>query len=114
MDAQDAADAEGVKAAGAALGKAVELQARSIAGSMPRRRTQPISPSCSCLPRVCTRRSARPGCRDRLHDLRINVAGPSNLAALLNSLQMGFRTLAIEQLVRGLAGAARGQHWSSA
>ena len=39
----------------------------------------------------------RPGLLDRLHDLRINVAGPSNLAALLNSLQMGFRTLAIEQ-----------------
>ena len=34
---------------------------------------------------------------DRLHGLRVNVAGPSNLAALLNSLQMGFRTLAIEQ-----------------
>jgi len=29
--------------------------------------------------------------------MRINVAGPANLAALLNSLQMGFRTLAIEQ-----------------
>ena len=39
----------------------------------------------------------RPGLLDKLHDLRINVAGPSNLAALLNSLQMGFRTLAIEQ-----------------
>ena len=39
----------------------------------------------------------RPGLLDRLHGLRVNVAGPSNLAALLNSLQMGFRTLAIEQ-----------------
>jgi DNA recombination protein RmuC len=29
--------------------------------------------------------------------LRVNVAGPANLAALLNSLQMGFRTLAIQQ-----------------
>ncbi|MGN6455949.1 MAG: DNA recombination protein RmuC, partial [Achromobacter mucicolens] len=32
MDAQEAADAEGVKAAGAALGRAVEVQARLIAG----------------------------------------------------------------------------------
>jgi len=28
---------------------------------------------------------------------RVNLAGPTTLAALLNSLQMGFRTLAIEQ-----------------
>jgi DNA recombination protein RmuC len=39
----------------------------------------------------------QPGLLDRLHDLRVNVAGPANLAALLNSLQMGFRTLAIQQ-----------------
>ena len=38
-----------------------------------------------------------PGVLDKLHDLRVNVAGPANLAAMLNSLQMGFRTLAIEQ-----------------
>ncbi|KAG1527614.1 hypothetical protein G6F50_018301 [Rhizopus delemar] len=31
MDAQEAADVEGVKAAGAALGRAVEVQARLIA-----------------------------------------------------------------------------------
>ena len=29
--------------------------------------------------------------------MRVNVAGPTTLAALLNSLQMGFRTLAIER-----------------
>ena len=28
---------------------------------------------------------------------RVSLAGPTTLAALLNSLQMGFRTLAIEQ-----------------
>ncbi len=32
-----------------------------------------------------------------MRDYSINVAGPSTLAALLNSLQMGFRTLAIEK-----------------
>ncbi len=31
------------------------------------------------------------------HDYQVNVAGPSTMAALLNSLQMGFRTLAIQK-----------------
>lgn len=40
----------------------------------------------------------RPGLADALQrDLRICIAGPMTLAALLNSLQMGFRTLAIER-----------------
>lgn len=30
-------------------------------------------------------------------DFRINIAGPSTMAAMLNSLQMGFRTLAIQR-----------------
>jgi DNA recombination protein RmuC len=30
-------------------------------------------------------------------DFRVMLAGPMNLAAMLNSLQLGFRTLAIEQ-----------------
>lgn len=40
----------------------------------------------------------RPGLVDGLQrDLRICMAGPTTLSALLNSLQMGFRTLAIER-----------------
>jgi DNA recombination protein RmuC len=40
----------------------------------------------------------RPGLCDSLQrDYRIVVAGPTTLAALLNSLQLGFRTLAIEK-----------------
>ncbi len=40
----------------------------------------------------------RPGLCDTLQrEYRIVVTGPTTLAALLNSLQMGFRTLAIEQ-----------------
>ncbi|TCL43458.1 DNA recombination protein RmuC [Harryflintia acetispora] len=31
------------------------------------------------------------------HEYKVNVAGPSTMAALLNSLQMGFRTFAIQQ-----------------
>lgn len=40
----------------------------------------------------------RPGLTDTLQrDYRISVTGPTTLAALLNSLHMGFRTLAIEK-----------------
>lgn len=40
----------------------------------------------------------RPGLADALQrEWRISIAGPTTLAALLNSLQMGFRTLAIEK-----------------
>ena len=41
---------------------------------------------------------ARPGLADSLQrEYRVMVAGPTNLMAFLNSLQLGFRTLAIEQ-----------------
>ena len=41
---------------------------------------------------------ARPGLGDTLQrDFRVTLAGPTNLAAMLNSLQLGFRTLAIEK-----------------
>jgi len=41
---------------------------------------------------------SRPGLADCLQrDFRVMLAGPSNLMAFLNSLQLGFRTLAIEQ-----------------
>lgn len=40
----------------------------------------------------------RPGLAESLQrEYRVTVAGPTTLAALLNSLQMGFRTLAIEK-----------------
>lgn len=40
----------------------------------------------------------RPGLAETLQrDFRVSLAGPTTLAAMLNSLQMGFRTLAIEQ-----------------
>jgi len=53
----------------------------------------------------------RPGLADALQrDWRISIAGPTTLAALLNSLQMGFRTLAIEKRsseVWGVLGAIK-------
>jgi DNA recombination protein RmuC len=41
---------------------------------------------------------SRPGLADALQrDFRVTLAGPTTLAAMLNSLQLGFRTLAIEK-----------------
>jgi DNA recombination protein RmuC len=55
----------------------------------------------------------RPGLAAALqHDYRVNLAGPTTLAALLNSLQMGFRTLAIEKRsseVWAVLGAIKGE-----
>ncbi len=39
----------------------------------------------------------RRGMVEELQKLKINIAGPTTMAALLNSLQMGFRTLAIQK-----------------
>ena len=40
----------------------------------------------------------RPGLVEAVHnDCRVMITGPANLAAMLNSLQMGFKTLAIEK-----------------
>ena len=40
----------------------------------------------------------RPGLIDTLQrEYRVNIAGPTTIAAILNSLQMGFRTLAVEK-----------------
>jgi DNA recombination protein RmuC len=98
VDAEQAADADGARAAAAALARAIELQARAIAGKY-------IAPphttdfAIMFLPTegLYAEVLRRPGLLDKLHQLRVNVAGPANLAALLNSLQMGFRTLAIER-----------------
>lgn len=53
----------------------------------------------------------RPGLWDSLQrDMRVIIAGPTTLAAFLNSLQMGFRTLAIQKRsseVWGLLGAVK-------
>jgi len=98
QQAQDDADRDGAKQASAALGRAVEAQAKQIASKYvaPPYTTDfaiMFLPSEGLYAEVLR----LPGLLDRLQELRINVAGPANLAAMLNSLQMGFRTLAIEQ-----------------
>lgn len=98
VDAQDTGDAVALKSAAAALGRAIEVQARMIAQKYvaPPHTTDfaiMFLPTEGLFAEVMR----QPGLLDRLHGLRVSVAGPANLAAMLNSLQMGFRTLAIEQ-----------------
>lgn len=98
MDAQDNADRDGVKNAGTALARAIEKQASHIVAKY-------VSPPYTTdfaimfLPSegLYAEVLRQPGLLDRLHAMRVNVAGPANLAALLNSLQMGFKTLAIQE-----------------
>jgi DNA recombination protein RmuC len=96
--AQEQADREAVKQAMAALGRAVQTQAKLIASKYiaPPHTTDfaiMFLPSEALYAEVLR----VPGLLDTLQGLRVNVSGPANLAAMLNSLQMGFRTLAIEQ-----------------
>ncbi|VCU69771.1 RmuC family protein [Pigmentiphaga humi] len=98
VDAQDRADLEAVRSAGAAFERGVELEGRRI-GSKYIAPPHTTDFAIMFLPTegLYAEVLRRAGLMDKLHALRISVAGPSNLAALLNSLQMGFRTLAIEQ-----------------
>ncbi|TYQ13861.1 UNVERIFIED_ORG: DNA recombination protein RmuC [Zoogloea ramigera] len=99
LEAADRADADGVAQAGRELERAVRGEARTISEKY-------VSPPHTTdfailfLPTegLYAEVMRRPGLADELQRLhRISIAGPSTLSALLNSLQMGFRTLALEK-----------------
>ncbi|MFD1555615.1 DNA recombination protein RmuC [Paraburkholderia silviterrae] len=99
IDAQERADANGIEEAGRALEARVRAEARTIAEKY-------VAPPHTTdfallfLPTegLYAEILRRPGLTDLLQrDYRVSVAGPTTLTALLNSLQMGFRTLAIEK-----------------
>ena len=97
--AQDAADAAGMEEASKALEARIKLEAKTI-------RDKYIEPPHTTdfailfLPTegLYAEVLRRPGLSDWLQrECRVTIAGPTTLTALLNSLQMGFRTLAIEK-----------------
>ncbi|MYM73360.1 DNA recombination protein RmuC [Duganella sp. FT134W] len=99
LEAADNADAEGVALAGRELERAVRVEAKTISEKY-------VSPPHTTdfailfLPTegLYAEVMRRPGLADDLQRVhRISIAGPSTLTALLNSLQMGFRTLALEK-----------------
>ena len=99
QDALERADAGGVEAARKALEDRVRKQAQTISRQVRRaaahdRFRDPVLPTESLYAEMMS----RPGLADTLQrEHRVTLAGPTNFAAMLNSLQMGFRTLAIEQ-----------------
>ena len=98
-EAADRADAEGVALAVRDLERVLKSEARTICQKY-------ISPPLTTdfgilfLPTegLYAEVMRRPGLADEIQrTCRITIAGPSTLCALLNSLQMGFRTLALEK-----------------
>ncbi|HWZ47829.1 MAG TPA: DNA recombination protein RmuC [Herbaspirillum sp.] len=98
-DAADRADADGVILAGKELERAVRLEAKTIAEKY---LSPPLTTDFAILflptEGLYAEVMRRPGLADDLQrTFRVSIAGPSTLSALLNSLQMGFRTLALEK-----------------
>ncbi len=99
LDAQDRADAVAAEVAAKALEVRIRTEAKSIAESYlaPPHTTDfaiLFLPTEGLYAEVLR----RPGLMDTLQrDYRVTLAGPTTLLAMLNSLHMGFRTLALEQ-----------------
>ena len=112
LDAQERGDTEAMRTAATQLERAIKVQAKSINEKyvVPPHTTD-FAVLFLATEGLYAEAIRRPGLVDALQrDHRIVVAGPTTLAALLNSLQMGFRTLAIEKRsseVRVLLGAVK-------
>jgi DNA recombination protein RmuC len=99
VDAHDAGDTEAIAAASKQLDAAVRLCARTISEKYiaPPHTTDfaiLFVPTEGLFAEIVRRPSLVEHCQQTC---RVVIAGPTTLAALLNSLQMGFRTLAIQQ-----------------
>jgi DNA recombination protein RmuC len=99
VDAADRADAEGVASAGRELEQVVRLEAKKISEKY---LSPPLTTDFAILflptEGLYAEVLRRPGLTDELQRVhRVSIAGPSTLAAQLNALQMGFRTLALEK-----------------
>lgn len=99
MDAQDGADRAAIVAAGNAFEASIRFEARKIASKY---LAPPHTTDFAILylptEGLFAEALRRPGLMEALqNEHRVMVCGPANLAAMLNSLQMGFKTLAIEK-----------------
>jgi DNA recombination protein RmuC len=99
MDAYDAMDKAAITQAGNAFETSMKLEAKKIVAKY-------VSPPHTTdfavlyLPTegLFAEVIRRPGLVEAIqNDCRVMITGPANLAAMLNSLQMGFKTLAIEK-----------------
>jgi len=99
IEAADQADAEGVEAAA----KALEARVKSFAKDVSSKYINPPRTTDFAILFLPTEGLyaellRRPGLMELMQrDYRVNLCGPTTLGALLNSLQMGFRSLAIQK-----------------
>ena len=99
LEAQQRADLEGAEAAARGLEQRIKLEAKSMADKYlePPHTTDfaiLFLPTEGLYAEVLR----RPGLMEVLQrEYRVTLAGPTTLMAMLNSLQMGFRTLALEK-----------------
>jgi DNA recombination protein RmuC len=99
LDAQDRADLPAAESASRALEVRIRQEAKSICESY---LCPPYTTDFAILflpiESLYAEVLRRPGLMDALQrDFRVTLAGPTTLLAMLNSLHMGFRTLALEQ-----------------
>lgn len=99
QEALERADAQAADDARRALADAVRVEAKKVRGKYV---APPFTTDFAILfvptEGLYAEIMARPGAAETMQrDHRVVLCGPSNLLALLNSLQLGFRTLAIEQ-----------------
>jgi DNA recombination protein RmuC len=99
LDCAERADADGHDAACRELERALRNEAKTIAEKY---LSPPLTTDFAILflptEGLYAEAMRRPGLADELQRrCRVTIAGPSTLSALLNSLQMGFRTLALEK-----------------
>ena len=114
-DAADKADADAVKLARKELEKRVIEEAKTITKYIHVPDTTPFAILYLATEGLYAEiASSRTGLPEKLqNDYSIMIAGPSTITALLNSLSMGFKTIAINEKaneVREILGAAKAQY----
>jgi DNA recombination protein RmuC len=99
LDAHDRADQAGVDSAGRALEVRIRTEAKSICENyLCPPHTTDFAILFLPIESLYAEVLRRPGLMDQIQrDFRVTLAGPTTLLAMLNSLHMGFRTLALEQ-----------------
>jgi len=99
LDAQDRADPIAAEASAKAMESRIRQEAKSIAESyLAPPHTTDFAILFLPVEGLYAEVLRRPGLMDALQrDFRVTLAGPTTLLAILNSLHMGFRTLALEK-----------------
>ena len=99
LDAHDRNDTAGIDSAGRALEVRIREEAKSICEYyLAPPHTTDFAILFLPIESLYAEVLRRPGLMDRIQrDYRVTLAGPTTLLAMLNSLHMGFRTLALEQ-----------------